>query len=157
MRKPKKVSESRLHSRPFLEINSQYDVESLKGTEREEFSYEMTKRYMTDQFKAVRKNSHRFGEGVEFTQRQLAQIAGVHETWVSKFEGGRITNPQLRTLTNLAYSLGCCLEVRLVPYSYYLALNSRTPPGQHPNPKIPSLEEEVSQRKKLTGEGGGQG
>lgn len=151
MRRKHKLSKYRQYSRQFLEVSDAFTVESMTDEEREEFSYQMTRRYMANQFKRVRQNSKRFDE--PFTQRKLSGISEVHETWISSFEGGRIANPQLKTLTHMAHSLGCCLEVRLVPYSYFLKLNADYDKrGKHPLSTVFSLDEEALQRKRATGE-----
>lgn len=48
------------------------------------------------------------------TQRQLAQITGLHQSDISRLENGNC-NPSIRTLVRLADGLGMRLKVEFVP------------------------------------------
>ena len=52
----------------------------------------------------------------DLTQKQLAEVTGIAQADISRFENGT-GNPSLRTLKRLAAGLGMCLKVEFVPKS----------------------------------------
>ena len=49
-----------------------------------------------------------------YTQEQLADVTGIHQTNISKLESGS-ANPSLRTLKRLAAGMGMKLKLEFVP------------------------------------------
>lgn len=52
----------------------------------------------------------------ELTQKQLAEVTGITQADISRFENGT-GNPSLRTLKRLAEGLGMSLKVEFIPKS----------------------------------------
>jgi transcriptional regulator with XRE-family HTH domain len=46
----------------------------------------------------------------QLSQKELAQRVGVHQSFISKMEGGEQTNPNAETLKGLARALGCTTD-----------------------------------------------
>ncbi|WP_456709165.1 helix-turn-helix transcriptional regulator [Bradyrhizobium sp. USDA 4452] len=62
---------------------------------------------------AVREARHRR----KLTQKQLAQMLGTTQEWISQFETGRLENPSLGTVLNAFATLGIDLNIDSLPGS----------------------------------------
>ena len=127
----------------FLQFRTLMDIRDNKT--REEFIYQMAKHYMVQSFRETRRHSKRFGPG-GFTQKVMVHLINGDNGWLSTFENGRIPNPCLKTLVDLATALDCALEIRLVPHTRFLKLNRDSEgKGHYPHNYVPCYEDEVMQ------------
>lgn len=135
----------------FKRFNTLYDIADEKI--RDEFAYEMCKHYMGDQFRAVRHRSRPTWAGRPVTQYGVAKSANMQQSIVGAFERGQMPNPGLKTILRLAKTLGCAVEIRLIPFSKLIRQNVEYE-GLYPDIDVPSYQEETNKLEKLPGNEG---